>query len=175
MEIIALIGSSGSGKTCASLYLQQHYDWNTIVSYTTRPIRKGERDGVEHWFVSPTCKPANSDEICAYTHFGGYEYWTSWTQFEEHYKNVYVIDEKGLIDLLGKSNCPPDLTITAVRIVREDTSDIDNERLERDKDRTSLPDHCYNYIIHNNGTLQDFYKKLDQFVRDVTLQDTNRK
>ena len=96
-KIIALVGDSGSGKTFASQYLQEKFGWNAIVSYTTRPMRKGEVNGRDHWFVKSLQVPPKS-KMCAYTKFGGYEYWTEWNQFQTLFNCVYVIDEKGLID-----------------------------------------------------------------------------
>lgn len=37
--IVCLVGDSGSGKTFASLHLQEVLNWNSIVSYTTRKKR----------------------------------------------------------------------------------------------------------------------------------------
>ena len=54
--IIALVGPSGSGKTTLSLYLQEMLNIPAICSYTTRPMRRGEQNGREHWFVED-CAP----------------------------------------------------------------------------------------------------------------------
>ena len=99
--IICIVGASGSGKTTASLMLQKQFGWEAIVSYTTRPMREGETNGVDHWFVTPDQKPREG-EMCAYTKFGDYEYWTTWNQFQSLFPCVYVIDEKGLINLQSK-------------------------------------------------------------------------
>ena len=74
-NVIAIVGDSGSGKTYASMYLQMKFKWKAIVSYTTRPMREEEIQGREHWFVQPSNVPPK-DKMCAYTIFGGYEYWT---------------------------------------------------------------------------------------------------
>jgi len=48
--IFALIGQSSSGKsTIESMLVDLGY--SKIVSYTTRPMRKGEKDGVDYHFV----------------------------------------------------------------------------------------------------------------------------
>ena len=73
--IVCLVGDSGSGKTFASLHLQEVLNWNSIVSYTTRKKREDEVNGREHWFVTDKEVPDKS-KMCAYTMFGGYQYWT---------------------------------------------------------------------------------------------------
>lgn len=154
-NVIAIVGDSGSGKTFASMYLQKMFGWEAIVSYTTRPMRKGERNGREHWFVKPSQVPPQ-EKMCAYTKFGGYEYWTEWGQFQTLFDCVYVIDEKGLIGLMAKEQAPVSFNLITIKIKRDKKDGIDIERQERDKDRVQLPDEFYNYVINNNGTLEAF-------------------
>lgn len=52
LTIIALIGKTSSGKDTVARYIKASYGINQIVSYTTRPMRSHETDGVEHYFVS---------------------------------------------------------------------------------------------------------------------------
>ena len=51
-KIYYVMGKSSSGKdTIYKKMLERHPWFRTIVPYTTRPIREGERDGVEYFFV----------------------------------------------------------------------------------------------------------------------------
>jgi guanylate kinase len=51
-KIFYLMGKSASGKdTIYKRMVEQLPDFRTIVIYTTRPIREGEKDGVEYFFV----------------------------------------------------------------------------------------------------------------------------
>ena len=51
-KIYYVMGKSSSGKdTIYKKMLETHPGFRTIVPYTTRPIREGERDGVEYFFV----------------------------------------------------------------------------------------------------------------------------
>lgn len=54
MSIYAFIGRSGSGKTSYVTKLAEDYPnkFKVILSYTTRPIREGEVDGVDYTFIS---------------------------------------------------------------------------------------------------------------------------
>ena len=49
--MIVLIGESASGKSSIEKYLVNNYGYNKIVSYTTRPPRDGEVNGVDYHFI----------------------------------------------------------------------------------------------------------------------------
>ncbi|WP_461810324.1 nucleoside/nucleotide kinase family protein [Faecalimonas sp.] len=52
-KIFYVMGKSSSGKDTIFKKLQECLpELKTIVLYTTRPIREGEKDGVEYYFVS---------------------------------------------------------------------------------------------------------------------------
>ena len=52
-KIYYLMGKSATGKdTVFKELLSRHPELKTIVMYTTRPIRDGERDGVEYYFTN---------------------------------------------------------------------------------------------------------------------------
>lgn len=51
-KIYYVMGKSCSGKdTIYRRLTERHPELHTIIPYTTRPIREGERDGVEYFFV----------------------------------------------------------------------------------------------------------------------------
>ncbi len=60
-KIYCIMGKSSSGKDTIYKMLQNEGSLNlkTIVSYTTRPIRAGERDGVEYFF----CDDAHAQKL----------------------------------------------------------------------------------------------------------------
>ena len=49
--MIVLVGESASGKSSIEKYFVDNYGYNKIVSYTTRPPRDGEVDGVDYHFI----------------------------------------------------------------------------------------------------------------------------
>ena len=60
------MGKSSSGKdTIYKMLLERHPQFHTVVPYTTRPIREGERDGVEYFFVDAAelCEMQEADKI----------------------------------------------------------------------------------------------------------------
>ena len=53
-KIYCAMGKSSSGKDTVYKKLKEQYkEFRLIVPYTTRPIREGEKDGVEYYFVDP--------------------------------------------------------------------------------------------------------------------------
>ena len=152
--IIAIVGPSGSGKTSLSMYMNEKYNVPFIASYTTRPMREGETNGIEHTFVSKAQVPDRT-VMLAYTKFGDYEYWSTHDQVKD-VPTTYTIDEKGLIEF--KEKYADMYNIFSVYLKRDD-SDVDQGRKDRDRDRTLLSDDWYDLIINNN------YDTVDEFVK----------
>ena len=51
--ILVLVGESASGKsTIEKIFHERNPTFNKVVSYTTRPARDGEREGVDYHFVT---------------------------------------------------------------------------------------------------------------------------
>ncbi len=165
--ILAIVGPSGSGKTSLAEYLKKMLDIPVIVSYTTRPIREGEVDGVDHHFVSE-CDMPPKEQMLAYTKFGGFHYWSQTSQVPENGVCSYVIDEKGLLKLWEKFDkqyrIVPILIKRDIELLRKTVSP---ERLKRDKVRVTIEDAAYNAIIENNGTLQEFLTKALQIIQKL--------
>ena len=53
-KFFVLMGKSATGKDTIfkELVKNQHFPLNIVIPYTTRPIREGEKNGVEYFFVS---------------------------------------------------------------------------------------------------------------------------
>lgn len=163
--IIALVGPSGSGKTTLSLCLQNKVGIPAICSYTTRPIREGEENGREHWFVQE-CVSDISDTL-AYTYFGGHHYWTMPEQVGNNRVCTYVIDEKGLMEL--KSKWQERYNIVSVYLDRKDLQGIAEDRRMRDNNRITLPSTEYDLILHNNKDLNSLYKSTMHFIAQFLM------
>ena len=50
--MLVLVGPSASGKTEVAKYLIKNYGMRKLVTYTTRPMRVGEVEGVDYHFVN---------------------------------------------------------------------------------------------------------------------------
>lgn len=172
MKVLLLVGDSGTGKTTIAKALYQDYDYfNIIKSYTTRFRRNIEdRDHIfirkhnllykmfNEYFVASTI--INGELYCAFPN-----------QFKEDKINVYVVDDKGILDVV---NYFDKKDIIIVRIKR-DNIEIDKERANRNLNQV-IPDNCPNInIVENNLSIHhacldiislcltrwpDFYKTL---------------
>ena len=50
--LLILTGPTCSGKTTVAKILEQDHDFSRLVTYTTRPKRENEVEGVDYYFVS---------------------------------------------------------------------------------------------------------------------------
>ena len=50
--ILMIVGESACGKSTVEKVLRRDYDYNKIISYTTRPMREGEVNGIDYHFLS---------------------------------------------------------------------------------------------------------------------------
>ena len=50
--MLILVGHSASGKTEIANELKRDYDMKKIITYTTRPIRVNEVNGIDYHFVT---------------------------------------------------------------------------------------------------------------------------
>lgn len=159
MKLITITGPSGAGKDTVARILSDLGGYKVICSYTTRPKREGEIDGVEHHFVEKCDVP--HDNMLAYTQYGGYEYWTTIDQVTD--KAIYVIDEDGLITLCEKFS---NIKLFKICVSAEEGSrlrrGVSQERMDRDKKRNCLPLSFFNVVIFNNDSLSDLYDEVLQ-------------
>lgn len=149
MKLITITGPSGAGKDTVARILSETGGYKVLCSYTTRPKREGEIDGVEHHFVA-TCDVPH-DKMLAYTQYGDYEYWTTIDQVKD--KSIYVIDEDGLKALRKKF---PNIEIFSICVsARESTRlrrGVSQERMDRDNKRKRLPLSFFDAVIFNNDS-----------------------
>lgn len=108
--LFCIVGETGSGKDTVVDYICNKHPMTSklckaVVSYTNRPMRVGEVNGREHYFVSneefQKIKNENSRSVMAYTHIKkddnseGYEYMALRSELYNG-ANIYVIDPKGI-------------------------------------------------------------------------------
>ena len=133
-KIIAICGKSASGKdTLMKEILKQDSSLNEIISFTTRPPREGEVDGVNYHFLSNEefAKQIESGEMIEATAFRDWCYGTSLKALDKNKINIGVFNVDG-IDILYDTPCV-DLYVVLVETPAK-------ERLIRSLNRESNPD-----------------------------------
>jgi len=100
-RLVLIVGQSGTGKN----FFTSAFNLIAIPSFTTRPKRKNEINGIEHEFVTEASwKTVYSKQknILAYTYYNNNHYWVTKEQFENQDYDVYIIDPEGVYFLLNK-------------------------------------------------------------------------
>lgn len=153
-RVLCIIGHSGSGKTTIEEILARTFPlhFNRVVSYTTRPMREGEREGVEHHFVGKDKVPTGK-EVMAYTKYGDFEYWALAGDLALGKINTYVIDVEGYRYLQRFYGDQLELRVMYVK--RSVRSDIDSQRMQRDEGRMQLEPDDIDVLLRNNGSISD--------------------
>lgn len=77
--IVILVGESASGKTTLARDLQQFEGFSQIVTYTTRPPRNGEQDGVDYHFITDEKFNVmiDNNEFVEHASYRGWQYGTA--------------------------------------------------------------------------------------------------
>ena len=163
------MGPSGAGKDTVANILSIALNIPLLCSFTTRPMRDGEVNGREHFFVKE-CKTPKEDML-AYTVYGGYEYWTEISQIED--TAIYVIDERGFLSICENF---PDIELMSIYVAAKPETlkarGIAPERTNRDEYRVSLDINSFDYVISNNSSL---YRLLTNTLNvKKCIQDANR-
>ena len=97
--MIYIVGRTCSGKDTVAKEMCDRYGLKQVVSYTDKPIRTDQTEGVEHYFVDRYDMDyiLFYKEIFACTQIGDYRYCA--TKEECDSKDIYIIDPKGIEDI----------------------------------------------------------------------------
>lgn len=98
--VTTLTGPSASGKTELVKVLTKTYGFEKLVSVTTRPMRPGEEEGIDYYFVSEEQfkKYQDNNELLQEVNFNGKNYGTTVSEMERVFasgKTPVVIVEPG--------------------------------------------------------------------------------
>lgn len=170
---------SGGGKTSlVSALVKSRSNLTVSISYTTRPLRPGERDGVDYHFVERSVfeQMIENDRFLEYAEVFDYCYGTSREAVEEQFKLgnhvVLEIDWQGarqirrnLPDCVSIFVMPPSLDELRKRLThRAEDNEATIERRMRDALSDISHYREYDYIIVNDSFDQAL-ADLDAIVR----------
>ena len=91
------IGRTASGKSSIAKAVCKRMGLTQVVSYTTRPMRKSEKNGSDHIFITDGEVLQYEEDIAAYTEINGYKYFTTYDVIDK--SDIYVIDPIGMDNL----------------------------------------------------------------------------
>lgn len=104
---VVIVGSMASGKTTLlKEFINRGY--NPIISCTTRPKRRGEKDGVDYYFVSDEAFDAGAawEDFAAVRSYktvdGVWRYGIGYKNIPDDKDNVFILDPEGLMDIETK-------------------------------------------------------------------------
>jgi guanylate kinase len=173
---IVLSAPSGTGKTTLAHLLNNSMDKLALsVSYTTRPMRGSEQDGINYHFVNrarfKSMIEANEFIEWAEVHGNFYGSCAQWTEknLEEGRHVLFDIDVQGGLqikkfypDAVAIFITPPSFGELEKRLIRRGTESSESikERLEAARDEIIIGLENYDYVINN--------EKLDRALFDLT-------
>lgn len=98
LNVIAILGKSGSGKDTLAKELATDERFNLVVTATTRPKRDYEVDGVDYIFMTP--EEFRKAEKIEEASFNGWHYGTPISALSKDKINVIVINPDGFVSLV---------------------------------------------------------------------------
>lgn len=116
MKLIIPMGKTSTGKDTISRYINERYGIQTVISYTTRPIRENEVDGREHWFINESKMDeivADEDNLLAYAKNPktGHRYCATAHDLDPSRSYIYILNPTAYLDMIAKH---PDLETVVI-------------------------------------------------------------
>ena len=147
-KIIALIGEAGSGKDSImqNILKKRPLQFNEIISCTTRPMREGEAEGVNYFYLTPEefAEKILNGEMLEATSFNNWFYGTSYDSLRSDCTNIGVFNPDGIraisemsdIDITVYKVCCSDKTRLLRQLNRETNPNVDEiiRRYKTDKE-----------------------------------------
>lgn len=157
-KIVAIMGKAGAGKDALLHSIMANKDsWfcQEIVSCTTRPMREGEIEGVNYYFLTEDQfeESIMLGGMIEYTEFRGWHYGTHREALQNDKINIGVFNPAGVLTLLNDPNF--DVYVIMVNVK-------DKTRLMRQLQREENPD-CYEIARRFQTDEKDF----DDFYNDI--------
>ncbi len=164
-----ITGPSGVGKTSIIKNVLEKFDNFTFsVSYTTRPKRKDEKEGVDYYFISEDRfkELVKAGELLEWAEVHGYLYGTSASyvtkKLEDGISVILDIDVQGALNVLKKIDeivsifiSPPSFEVLKERLIKRGTEkneDISRRLNDAKWELSHLSD--FHYVVVNKSIEQ---------------------
>lgn len=168
-KIYLIMGEAGSGKDfLVKNLVQSNPDlFNEIISYTTRPMRSNEVDGVNYHFIS--VNEFLTMNMLEQTMFNGWYYGTGLNCLVDDKINLGVFNPAGVKTLTQRACLDTTVykleTKPATRLIRqlqrEEDPDIKEIFRRYEADEKDFKDLLFNYTVLRNETFVDLEKAMN--------------
>lgn len=179
--LVVLIGKSSSGKDMVSRELVNKYNYRKIIRYTTRPLRKGEKNGDTYHYISKEdfLLKVNNNFFIEWKGYdtvdGIWYYGTAWEDIEDISSRTVIILPPDRYEEVVKNTSNKFISIyiyanneTLKKRLnkRGDNKDEAKRRIEHDNEDFRGVEQIVDRIVYNNdGTnIDDVVKKILEFV-----------
>ena len=163
--MIVMIGKTASGKDSILSKLVTEHGYKRVITYTTRPMRKGEQQDITYHFISEEeFKQKITEGFFAeyktyHTQFGTWYYGTAIEDLENtDDKTVIILTPSGYMDIIHKLKHRPkaiyiyanNATIRGRLMKRGDDKNEAQRRLEHDNSDFKGVENEVDKIFYNN-------------------------
>lgn len=174
-NIIAIMGQAGSGKDTIlqSILAKYPYNYNEIISCTTRPMREGEAEGVNYFYLTEeqfADKVIHGEMLEASLHH--WYYGTSYDALRSDAVNIGVFNPEGVESLIHAQDVNVKIFyITATnktrllrQLNREENPNVDEIIRRYGTDKADFIDFDFDYIELINEKEDDLQKCVEAIV-----------
>lgn len=185
-KIIVLLGASATGKDTVAKHISEKYNIPMAISYTTRPMRSNEAQGVEYYFISDDemHEKFKNGEVIEHTSYYiqsedvSYTYANVVEEFEKGDYVLTILNPHGLYQF-NKSQYKDNLVsimlncddrVRLVRSLNRDENVNVNEVLDRFRrdeldfiERRPKTD----YKIDTNKPLEEVFNNIDRVIENI--------
>lgn len=185
-KIIVLLGASATGKDTVAKHISEKYNIPMAISYTTRPMRSNETQGIEYYFISDDemHKKFKNGEVIEHTSYYiqsedvSYTYANVIEEFEKGDYVLTILNPHGLYQF-NKSQYKDNLVsimlncddrVRLVRSLNRDENVNVNEVLDRFRrdeldfiERKPKTD----YEIDTNKPLEEVFNNIDRVIENI--------
>lgn len=171
MKIVLITGQSGVGKSAIVEELLQYGDYNLIKSFTDRPIRIEEKKGfANHNFVDTSVVETflQTQEVVASTEIGDYKYCTLKYQFDKDKVNIYIVDLKGMNDIIDNF---PEAEIMTI-LLKHENVEVNNSRSGRN---VVVPTRNDVHFCIQNTDVKSTARTIDVLIKNEFFAKPSRK
>lgn len=180
------IGRTASGKSSIAKAVCEKTGLKQVVSYTTRPMRKSEKNGSDHIFITDDEVVQYENNIAVYTEINGYKYFTTYDVIDK--SDIYVIDPIGVNNLKIKCGdqydfveiyirTPQALSEKRARLRGDKLKDFKQRWISENKQFTDYENrHTFSWHLRNDRPFDESVDKVCSWIQmelDKRKEDAN--